>query len=195
MREKIISAFIFSLFVVDNFCLANSDSERIKTNPAAYLDPQDVPIFYQGNPLKGLHSFAVIPPCSVQSQEVLKKITDIIEEELGSIGIVMKMKSEDVTGFGGSLLNIQIGRASKWEGGELPISRVSLHIETPVIIRKTKVKSCPRVWSINNFIDSPLDSKSEDQVIGAIQNLLREFVQTYQLVNLDPKTKPTFYLY
>ncbi len=187
-ETNIISVFIFSLFVVNNFCSANDTST---TDLIANLDPQDVPIFYQGNPLKGLRSFAVIPPCSIQSEEVSKRIEELIEKELGSIGIVAKMKNEDVTAFGSSLLNIQIGQLSKWGGGQLPIFRASLNIETPVIIRRTHVKSLPRVWSINNFIDS----ESEDLFVGVIQNLLKEFIKNYQAVNLDQKKKPTFYLY
>ncbi|MGE5196058.1 MAG: hypothetical protein ACM3JI_01855 [Anaerolineae bacterium] len=40
----------------------NEDSviERVKRNPGLYLNFQDVPIFYNGNPLEGLNAFAVL---------------------------------------------------------------------------------------------------------------------------------------
>lgn len=170
-------------------------SERAKKNPGVYLNSQDVPLFYVGNPLEGLTSFAVIPPLCTQNPETKKKIQAIIEKELGVVGIVIKTNDEDMTGFGtGTRLNIQIGKVSKWDGGELPISRITLNIETPVVISKTNVKSSPRVWTINDFIDAPL-SESEDKLIGAMQKLLKEFVKTYKFTNSDQKQKPTFYLY
>jgi hypothetical protein len=173
-----------------------SNIERIKRNPGVYLNFQDVPLFYTGNPLEGLEGFAVIPPYSIQSPEVNKKIIATIEAELGCIGTVVNAKNEDVQGFGtGNILNIQIGRVSKWDGGELPISRVTLSVETPVAICKTNVKSLPRVWSINDFVDSPFDVKSEEKTIGAVQKLLKEFVKNYRFANPGQTQKPTFYIY
>lgn len=196
--EKKLFLLGFAMLMVNAFCSTSEDKniERIKRNPGIYLNSQDVPIFYDGNPLEGLNSFAVIPPYSIQSQEVNKKIGDVIEKELGILGTVVKAKNEDTTGFGtGNLLNIQIGRVSKWDGGELPISRVTLNVETPVVISKTNVKSLPRVWSINDFVDSSLDIKSEDKVVGAVQKLLKEFVKNYKFANPDQAQKPTFYIY
>lgn len=198
MKNKLARFFIFVVVAADVFCAATDEStiDKIKRNPGVYLSPQDVPIFYEGNPLEGLNSFAVIPPYSFQNQEVSKKIESVIEKELGSIGTIIKEKNEDITGFkSSSLLTIQIGRISKWEGGQLPISRVTLNIETPVVISKTNVKSLPRVWSINNFVDSPLDVKSEDKAIGPVQKLLREFVKNYKFANPDQTQPPLFYIY
>ena len=174
----------------------DNNIERLKRNPGTHLNCQDVPLFFSGNPLEGLSAFAVIPPCSIQSPEVNKKIEMVIEKELGSIGTVIKAKTEDMTGFGtGNILNIQIGTVSKWDGGELPISRVTLNVETPVIISKTNVKSLPRIWSINDFVDSPLDLKSEDKTVGAVQKLLKEFAKNYKFANPTQTQKPTFYIY
>ena len=174
----------------------NSNIEKLKRNPGTYLNCQDVPLFYNGNPLEGLSAFAVLLPCSIQSSEVTKKIEMAIEKELGSIGTVVKAKAEDMTGFGtGNILNIQIGAVSKWDGGELPISRVTLNVEAPVIISKTNVKSLPRIWSINDFVDSPLNLKSEDKMVGAVQKLLKEFVKNYKFANSTQTQKPTFYVY
>lgn len=189
-----IHLFVMSLITAHGF--SEENTEVLKRNPGIRLNPQDVPIFYTGNPLEGLSSFAVIPFYSIQSPEINKKIQDVVQKELGSIGNVIKAKSDDMNGFGsGNLLNIQIGSVSKWNGGELPISRVSLSIETPVTINKTQVKSLPRVWAINDFIDSSLDVKSEGQAVGAIQKLLKEFVQNYKFANPNQTQKPTFYLY
>lgn len=200
MRMAFSFLLIQSFLGTVGFCAETesekSNIERLKRNPGIYLNFQDVPIFYEGNPLEGLNAFAVIPPYSIQSPEVNKKIEAIIEKELGAIGTVIKTKSEDINGFGtGNILNIQIGRVSKWDGGELPISRVTLNIESPVILSKTNVKSLPRIWAINDFIDSPLDIKSEDKVVGAVQKLLKEFVKNYKFANPSQSQKATFYVY
>ncbi len=198
MKKKIFYLSILTLFASNIFCADNDQEnntiERLKRNPGLYLNFQDVPIFYTGNPLEGLNTFAVLPPVSIQNSEVSKKIEALIEKELGSIGTVIKAKPEDLNGFGsGNILNIQVGNVSKWEGGELPFFRVTLNIETPVLITKTNVKTLPRVWTINDFVDSPFDIKSEDKSLGAIQKLLKEFVKNYKFAN--PNQKPTFYLY
>lgn len=200
MKKTFVFLFTLTLFAIRGFCVDNnseeSNIERLKRNPGIYLNFQDVPIFYAGNPLEGLSGFAVIPPYSIQSPEVYKKIAAIIEKELGSIGTVIKAKSEDMNGFGtGNILNIQIGQVSKWDGGELPISRVSLNIETSVVISKTHVKSLPRIWAINDFIDSPFDLKSEDKTVGAVEKLLKEFIKNYKFANPSQVQKPTFYVY
>ncbi|MEK7339117.1 MAG: hypothetical protein AABZ92_00200, partial [Verrucomicrobiota bacterium] len=160
MKKKTFIPLV--LFVAHGFC-TNKDMERLKENPGIYLNFQDVPIFHKGNPLEGLSAFAVI---SLQNPEINNKIRSVIEQELGSLGTVIQAKSEDVSGFGtGNILNIQIGRISQWDGKELPISRVTLNIETSVIISKTYVKSMPRIWSINDFIEMPLNSKSGDETV------------------------------
>lgn len=200
MKKTFVYLLTLTLLATHGFCAdkssENGNVERLKKNPGTYLNFQDVPIFYEGNPLEGLSAFAVIPPYSIQSSEVNKQIEAVIEKELGSIGTVIKAKSEDMNGFGtGNILNIQIGRVSKWNGGELPISRVTLNIETPVVISKTNVKSLPRVWTINDFVDSPLDIKSEDKAVGPVQKLLKEFVKNYKFANPNQTQKPTFYIY
>lgn len=199
MKNTFFNISILTLISMNGLLAENgedSNVERFKRNPGIYLNFQDVPIFNSGNPLEGLRAFAVIPPYSIQSLEVNKKIEAIIEKELGSIGTVIKAKSEDMNGFAtGNILNLQIGHVSKWDGGELPITRVTLNIETPVVISKTNVKSLPRVWSINDFVDSPLEVKSEDKTIGAVQKLLKEFVKNYKFANPNQDQKPTFYVY
>lgn len=152
---------------------------------------QDVPMFYTGNPLKGLRAFACILPYNIPNKE---QINQAIEQELGSIGKIIQGSSDDTNGFSsGNVLTLQIGSLTTFDEKELPITRVTLSIETPVTVDKTKLKSFPRVWSINCFIDSPSD-QIEDKLLGAVQKLFKEFVQTYQLVNQDA-LKPTFHIY
>jgi hypothetical protein len=198
--KNILTYLSLILFIAPVFCIDNTTADSpidgLKRNPGIDLNIQDVPIFFTGNPLGGLNAFAVIPPVSIQNPEVSKKIEALIEKELGAIGTVIKASSEDMNGFGtGNILNIQIGRVTKWDGGALPISRVTLNIETPVVITKTNLKSLPRVWSINDFIDSPLDLKSEDKALGPIQKLLREFIKNYKFANPNQSQKPIFYVY
>jgi len=189
-----MKAFIpLVLFVTHGFCTDAKDMERLKENPGIYLNFQDAPIFHKGNPLEGLNAFAVI---SLQNSEINNKIKSVIKQELGSLGTVIQAKSEDVHGFGsGNILNIQIGRVSKWDGKELPISRVTLNIETSVIISKTHIKSMPRIWSINDFIEMPLNNKSGDEAVKSVQRLLREFIKNYQFANPHQTQKPVFYIY
>ena len=192
---SLMLCLILALFSADAFC-EEGTIEKLKRDPGMYLNPQDVPIFYSGNPLEGLKDFAVLPPNSLQSPEVNRKIGNMIEKELGSIGTVIKAKNEEVTGFGtGTLLVIQVGAVSKWDGGQLPLTRVSLSLETSVVIGKTDVKSFPIIWSINSFVDSGLNLKTESKVEGAVEKMVREFVKNYRFANPNPEEKPTFYLY
>ncbi len=191
---------IFFLFLfVSSFCFCendtNHDISEVENRPDIGLNSLDIPIFHQGNPLKGLRTFTIISQYSDQS-EINRKIRQVIEKELGSLGAIIELKAEDTTGFtSNGLLNIQIGNVSKWDGGQLPISRVSINLETPVLITKSNVKSMPKIWAINDFIDAPLDKKSEDKTLGAVQKLLKEFVENYKFANSGAMEKPTFYIY
>jgi hypothetical protein len=194
--KKIFSfLFFLNLIAIYGFC-SKDNIEQIEKNPGTYLNCQDVPIFIEGNPLQGLNAFAVIPPCSIQNIGVNKKIQYIIEKELGTIGKVVKAKSEDMNGFGsGNLLNIQVGKVSTWNEKQIPITRVTLNIETPVVLSKSGKESFPRIWAINAFVDAPFDIGSEEKSIEAIQKLLQEFVSNYQFINSKQKEKPIFYVY
>ncbi|MDR2539318.1 MAG: hypothetical protein LBC45_01675 [Chlamydiales bacterium] len=182
------------LFAANGFCTHMDKSmETYKENPGLYLNFQDVPIFHKDNPLEGLDGFAVI---SFQRPEIDKEIQSVIKQELGSLGTVIQAKSGDMRGFAtGNILNIQIGRVSKWDGEEFPISRITLHIETFVIIRKTHIRSMLRIWSINDFIETPLHSQSQDEIGKAVQRLLREFIKNYKFANPHQTQKPIFYIY
>ncbi|MBP9842234.1 MAG: hypothetical protein KBC64_07440 [Simkaniaceae bacterium] len=183
-------------FFVFVFIFCEGTETTHQKEPGICLNCQDVPTFFDGNPLAGLNAFAVIPPCSIQNVEVNKKITAIIKKELSVIGNVIKPESEDVVGFAsGTLLSIRVGGVSKWNGGELPISRVTLSVGASITMNRTNLQSHPNIWSINGFIDSPFDSKSEELLVGAIQKLLTEFVENYRSVNINQSKKPTFYLY
>lgn len=188
---------LLMLIMNENFAENSSGNiDNLKRNPGNYLNFQDVPIFYNGNPLEGLAGFAVIPPYSLQNPNANKQIGEVIDSELALIGTVVKVSSENMNGFGtGNILNIQIGPVSKWDGGELPIARVSLSIETPVVISKTNVKSLPRIWTINDFVDSQLDIRSEMKTVGAVKKLLHEFVKSYKFANPNQAEKPVFYVY
>ena len=195
MKRTVICLVFLSAFTVLGFCVSDN-AKQLKKNPGLSLNFQDVPIFVQGNPLDGLNAFAVLPPDSIQNQEVNKKIQSIIEKELGSIGKVIKAKSDDVSGFGtGNLLNIQIGKVSAWDEKLMPVTRVTLNVETPVVMTKSKVNSLPRVWTINTFVDASFDLGSEEKMVGAVQKLLQEFISNYQFVNSSQTQKPTFYVY
>lgn len=90
MKKAFISLALFATY---GFC-TNSSTEELKNNPGIYLNFQDVPIFYKGSPLEGLKAFAVISPYSIQNPEVNRKIKAIIEQELGCLGTVIKVKTD-----------------------------------------------------------------------------------------------------
>lgn len=186
----LILAFTNSVFCEDcNF-------EEFRKNPGLRLNPQDVPFFSNDNPLSGLQTFLIHQPYFSRGSGIQKKIEDLIESELQMVGEVIRLKKDNMKGFGaGNGLIIDVGTVSTWEGKEMPISRISLHIETSVILRKTGLNTSPMVWSINTFSDSPLNEDSNCKFLGAVQKLLVDFKQNYLYANRDQQKKPIFYLY
>jgi len=197
MKMHLFFIGLFSL-VASGFCteIKESNIERLKKNPGIRLNRQDVPIFYEGHPLKGLNIFTVLSLNEVQNKEIGKKIESLIKRELGSLGSVIKVKNKNIIGFAsGNLLNIQIGQIANWDGKELPVYRVTLSIETRVRIKNSNVNSLPRVWSINDFLHMPTENASEEMIMDPIQKLLGEFIKNYRFVNQDCSKKPKFYVY
>ena len=166
---------ILLLLLIQGFC---------ETKDNKCLNCQDVPTFFDVNPLKNLSSFAVVLP------EANPTMQAVIEKELSSIGSVIKAASGDMTGLGsGTLLLIQIGPLFEWNGSPLPIFRVTLSVGASVTINRTHLQSHPRIWEINGFCKTSLDTTE------VVQKLLQDFTETYQGVNAHQKTKPLFYLY
>jgi hypothetical protein len=104
------------------------------------------------------------------------------------------LKELDMRGMGaGNILNIQIGDVLGWDNHELPVSRVSLQLQTFVVINKTGIKTFPVIWSINTFFqESP---NTEDIALEATRKLVKDFVQNYKYANQGKKEKPVFYTY
>lgn len=179
-------------FLTPIFCSQTKIDEGIKNNPALQLNPQDVPFFSSGSPLEGLIEFNVFVP-RISGCE---KIENVIEKELSLIGSVVKLKSEDMRGFGaGVILNIQMGRVCEWNGTELPMLRTTLSLQAFVVIQKTNLNCFPRVWAINDFVEAPLGSIGEEKYRDAIKRVISDFSKNYQFSNPDQKRKPTFYFY
>ncbi|HEY5235139.1 MAG TPA: hypothetical protein VIJ14_03075 [Rhabdochlamydiaceae bacterium] len=173
--------------------------DQLKDNPAFSLNPMDVPFFQQDdNPLKDMGTFAVVLLMRFDSPEVRKKADALIEKELSGLGRVIKadQKRIDLRGVGSrNFLILDSGEVKNSEGKLLPISRVSLRIQTPVTLTKTGINTLPNVWSINDFFDSPSEVNSEDKILAALQRLLTEFKSNYNFVNINMSEKPSFYLY
>ena len=182
------------LFVPCAFC-RNAVIE-IDQNPNISLNPQDVPIFYDNNPLTGLKAFTVITSFPLKDADIQKKIGQSVEKILNGIGEVVHLKDNDMRGFGaGNILLIQMDNVRGWDGSEMPISRISLSIESPITLDKTGMKTLPMVWSINTFLKGNIDSSSEDNLTQAVQKLVGDFVQSYQYVNKVQIKRPVFYNY
>lgn len=204
-------SFLILGFMTISFCsiFSNLDAEQarqdrteqdqIKDNPALSLNPQDVPFFQQDdNPLKNMGSFAVVLLMRFDSQEVRKKVDTLIEKELSSVGKIIRadQKRIDLRGMGSrNFLIIDSGEIKNSAGKLLPISRLSLRIQTPVTLTKTGINTSPNVWSINDFVDSTSGALSEDKLINGMQKLLEEFKSNYNFVNQNMTEKPSFYLY
>lgn len=185
------------IFLVTVFCiLISTPSYANDQNPNISLNPQDVPIFYDSNPLTGMKSFVVITSFSLKDTELPKKIEQSIERTLKGIGEVAHLKDNDMRGFGaGNVLLLQMGNIAGWDGNEMPVSRISLSIETAVTLDKTGIKTFPMVWSMNTFLQGSLDSSSESNLIKAIQKLVNDFAQNYEYANQDQTKRPVFYTY
>ncbi len=189
-----IAFLLLSILAGDSFCNA-CDLENIAKNPGLYLNPQDVPIFFEDSPLTGMAAFALIPPF-VKQPEMQKKIRQTIEEELRTAGEVVQLKCEEMRGFGtGNFLVIQMGNVTAWNGTETDMSRISLHVETSVDIRKTGMNTFPMVWTINAFLQGQISSLPEGELLKALQKLIHEFVQNYQYANQEQKKRAVFYVY
>jgi hypothetical protein len=164
----------------------------LKNDPSLLLNPQDVPIFYENNPLTKMVSFTVVTAFPFKNGEMEEKTQQAIHASLKKIGDVVRLSDNDMRGFGaGNILLIQMGNVTDWIGKETPVSRISLSIETSASLSKTGIKTFPIVWSINTF----LQGASENNVIAAVQKLMDEFVQSYQYANRDQKKRPVFYSY
>lgn len=195
MKRVFIYLLVAATLLTSNgFC--RNGSIEIDQNPNISLNPQDVPIFYDNNPLTGLKAFTVITSFPLKDMDMQKRIGQSIEKALGGIGEVIHLKDNDMQGFGaGNVFLIQVGNITASDGSEMPVSRVSLSIETPVSLDKTGMKTFPMVWSINTFLQGNVDSSSEASLTKAVQKLVGDFVQSYQYANRDQTKRPVFYIY
>ena len=159
------------------------------------MNRQDDPIISEDHPLSDMFTLTIIPPI-LEDGAMQKKIKRFIETELEVVGEVIRLKDNDMRGFGaGNLLIIQIGNVIGWNEKEMGISRISLNIETSVTLNKTGLKTFPYVWSINTFLQGSTNSLSEDITLNALRKLLNEFIQNYKYSNQMQSKKPTFYIY
>lgn len=189
--KKLFTLLAPVLFIPYGLCV-NETME----NPNISLNPQDVPIFYDSNPLTGMKSFTVITSFPSKDIETRKRIQQSIEKPLKVAGEVIHLKDNDMQGFGtGNLLLIQMGNVLGWDGSEMPISRISLSVETATTLDKTGTKTFPMIWSINTFLQRGVDSNFENNLTKAVQKLINDFVRSYQYANKDQSIKPIFYIY
>ncbi len=193
MKKFLTCLLSANLFISYGFC---GNEFKSNQNPTFALNSQDVPIFYDNNPLTELKAFTVITSFPLKNLDIQKKLEQLIESTLNQVGEVIHLEDNDMRGFGtGNVLLIQIGNIIAWDGNTLPVSRLSLSIETPVTSDKTGIKTFPMVWSINAFLKENVDSASEINLTKAMQKLLSDFVQSYQYANRDQIRKVVFYTY
>jgi hypothetical protein len=191
--KKIFTQSLVAVMFTAYACYAD---DRGASNPGISLNPQDVPVFYENNPLSGMKSFTVITSLPLKDTGMQTRIENAIEKTLETAGQVTHLKDNDMRGFGaGNVLLVQIDKATGWDGTETSISRLSLSIETTVTLEKTCTKTFPMIWSINTFVQEPIDSNSEGNLTKAIQKLVGDFVQNYKYANQGQAKRPVFYTY
>ncbi len=192
MKRVCISLLAAILCISHGFC-ENESMDRVQSSHIA-LSPQDVPVFYDNNPLTGLKAFTVITSFSLKEMDIQKKVGQLLQKILSEIGEVIHLKDTDMRGFGsGSVLLIQMGNVVGWDESEMPIARLSLSIETSVLLDKTGIKTFPMIWSINAFLQKT--PNFESNLSKALQKLVNDFAQNYRSVNPAQKTRPVFYIY
>jgi hypothetical protein len=191
MKKSFRSLFVF-LFAAGT-CYA---ADKTGSNPGIFLNPQDVPIFFGNNPLSGMEFFTVITSLPLKDIGMQPKVENSIKKTLETAGQVVRLKDNDMRGFGaGNIFLFQIAPVTGWDGNETSMYRLSLNIETSVTLDRTGKKTFPMVWSINSFLQGPIDSNPEGNLMKATQKLVTEFVQNYRYVNQDQAKKPVFYTY
>lgn len=191
---------ILTFFTTYIYCADNTEKnivKKVENKPNLSLNSQDAPVFCEdNNPLTNMRVFHLILPFSLMDCEIQKRTQNVIEKELETIGEVIHLKDHDMRGFASdNILVIQKGHVIEWNGNEMPISRVSLQVETSAVLTKTRIKTFPVVWSINTFFGEPPDSHSDDRMLKAVQKLVNDFVQNYQHANQKQKKKAVFYIY
>ena len=148
------------------------------------------------NALTRLKVFTLITSFPLKDVDMQKRIGQSIEKTLNRIGEVAHLQDNDMSGFGsGNFLLIHMDSVTGWDGNELPTTRLFLNVETRVTLDKTGMKTFPAVWSMNTFLQGAIDRISEDDLTGAVHNLVNNFVQNYQNANKDQTKKPVFYTY
>lgn len=194
MKKNIHLLIVVILFTASGFC--KNGSTEINENPNIFRNPQDLPVFYENNPLTDLKAFTVITSFPLKDIDMKKQIRQSIEKTLSRTGEIIHLKDNDMRGFGtGNVFLIQMGNVTAWDGSEIPVSRVSLSIETFVSLDKTGMKTFPMIWSINTFLQGTVGSNSEVNLTRAVQKLIDDFVQSYQYANQNQTKRPVFYIY
>ena len=191
--RKVFTRSLIAILCAACICCANDKSG---SNPGLFLNQQDVPIFSEDSPLAKMKHFLVIPTLTFKYLDVEKCMRDAIAKSLEAAGNVIHLKTNDMRGVGaGNILLIQIDSVASWDGSATSISRLSLSVETFVTINRTGAKTFPMVWSINTFLQNPIDTSSGGNLTKAIQKLVGDFIQNYQYANQGQAEKPVFYTY
>ena len=167
----------------------SSHLSQVAKNPGLYLNPQDVPIFYDNSPLEKLDAFTIVTSFAVNNSELQQKLKKTIATHLDKFADVVHLKENDVRGFGvGNVFLLQIGEIKA-----LQATRISLSIDTPVTVNKTGVHTFPMIWSINDFLHQSPNKVGEEILLNAVTSLVSEFFKNHEYTN--PSKRPTFYIY
>ncbi|MEI8329850.1 MAG: hypothetical protein WCG14_07635 [Chlamydiia bacterium] len=162
---------------------------------------QDRPSPNIDNPLKGMSKFLFFPMSPAKDKAMADRIFALAEKKLSALGQVNRTKTLVNTDQGegidlsvfsiGTTLVYLIQDLKDLSGKDTGFIRASLNLSAAVQVVKTTDTCSSYVWSCNCFLKGSTQKNLENLISTSLDDLLKQFSDTYNLVNSD---KPLFEL-
>lgn len=196
MKKVVICLCGLVLFTGCQAPLKQDKAMRKLSSPLIKQDHSTIVV--DESPLTGMKIFAIIPFYADVNQKIHQQIETVTKKELNSIGIIVPGEENgkiNMVGMGwGNVLTLRVEPLSTWEGRELPITKVSLHLTTAITVNASQKQAHLTVWQAESLINTDLKG-SQDYFEQAVENLWKQFVTSYSAANKEKEDKPQFYLY
>lgn len=192
-----------SLLILLTLSSLKADDKKVQPSenkPISY-NIQDRPSPTIDNPIKGLSKFLFFPMSPAKDKAMADRIYTLVEKKLSALGQVNKTKilvntdqgeAIDLSVFStGTTLVYSIQDLKDHSGKDTGFVRASLNLTAAVQVVKTNDTCSPYVWSCNCFLKGSTQKNLENLVSTSLDDLLRQFSESYNLVNSD---KPVFEL-
>ena len=174
--------------------LSTGHSTMIQNETILYND-QDRPSPLIDNPVKGLSRFLFFPMTPAKDKAMADRIFTLVEKKLSALGQVNKTsilvntdqgEAIDFSVFSiGTTLVYLIQDLKDLSGKDTGFIRASLNLSAAVQVVKTNNTCSPYVWSCNCFLKGSTQENLEDLVSKSLDDLLKQFSESYKLVNSD----------